>query len=156
MDEWRQRRGIDKCSKSPGLWRERLRIGQHVNLNPFRERRKHTGRENKGLSGKESDVRSLSSPQSFIPSVCDQPVAGSSREIPPYLSEASLLITAFISLGSFCRLALCYSFLLTSSLLNVILPNIHWLDSVISRWLIYGWILFLLHFSLLCQWLTCF
>lgn len=50
----------DKCSKSPTCV-GKLRIGQHVNLNPFRERRKHTGRENKGLSGKERDVRSLSS-----------------------------------------------------------------------------------------------
>lgn len=40
-------------------------IGQHVNLNPFRDGRKHTGRENKGLSGKERDVRSLSS-HSFL------------------------------------------------------------------------------------------
>lgn len=39
----------------------KLRIGQHVNLNPSMERRKHTGRENRGLSGKERDVRSLSS-----------------------------------------------------------------------------------------------
>lgn len=31
----------------------KLRIGQHVNLNPFRERGEHTGRENKALSGKE-------------------------------------------------------------------------------------------------------
>lgn len=39
-----RRGGTDKCNKSPacvGKWR----IGQHVNLNPFRERRKHTGRE---------------------------------------------------------------------------------------------------------------
>lgn len=35
--------------------------GQHVNFNPFRESYKHTGRENKGLNGKERDVRSLSS-----------------------------------------------------------------------------------------------
>lgn len=47
---------------------------------------------------------------SLIPSVCDQPVAGSSWEIPLYLSEASLLITAFISLGFSCCFALFSSF----------------------------------------------
>lgn len=52
--------GVDKCSKSPACM-GKLRIGQHVNLNPLRERRKHTGRENKAWSGKERDVRSLSS-----------------------------------------------------------------------------------------------
>lgn len=46
--------------QKPTLCRER-RIGQHVNLNPFSERRKHTGGENKGLSGKERDGISLSS-----------------------------------------------------------------------------------------------
>lgn len=58
--EWRGGGGRDKCSKSPACV-GKLRIGQHVNLNPFRERRKHSGRENKALSGKERDVRSLSS-----------------------------------------------------------------------------------------------
>lgn len=52
--------GGDKCSKSPACM-GKLRIGQHVNLNPLRERRKHTGRGNKAWSGKERDVRSLSS-----------------------------------------------------------------------------------------------
>lgn len=65
MDGWKERGGgRDKCSESPacaGI----LRIGWHVNLNPFRERRKHTGRENTGLSGKERDVRSLS-PHSLL------------------------------------------------------------------------------------------
>lgn len=53
------RTGRNKCSKIPAC-AGKQRIDQHVNLNPFRERRKHTGRENKGLSGKERDVRSLS------------------------------------------------------------------------------------------------
>lgn len=48
------------AAKAQAVW-GKLRIGQHVNLNPLRERRKHTGRKNKGLSGKERDVRSLSS-----------------------------------------------------------------------------------------------
>lgn len=51
--------GRDKCSEC-GACAGKLRIGQHVNLNPFGERRKHTRRENRGLSGEERDVRSLS------------------------------------------------------------------------------------------------
>lgn len=71
-----------KCSESPSCV-GKLRIGQHVNLNLFRESRKHTARENKALSGKEKDLRSLSSCFLRHPlCVCDQPVAGSSREIP--------------------------------------------------------------------------
>lgn len=46
--------------RKPRLCVGKLRIGKHVNLNPFRERGKHTGRENKVLSGKERDERSLS------------------------------------------------------------------------------------------------
>lgn len=38
----------------------------------------------------------------FILSMCDQPVEGSSWEIPLFLCQASLLISAFISLGSPC------------------------------------------------------
>ena len=58
MDGWME--GEINAAKTPAC-AGKPRIGQHVNLNPFRERRKHTGRENKGLSGKERDVRSLSS-----------------------------------------------------------------------------------------------
>ncbi len=42
------RRGEEiNAAKTPARVGE-MRIGQHVNLNPFRERQKHTGRENKG------------------------------------------------------------------------------------------------------------
>lgn len=51
MDGRERGGGGDKCSKSPAR-AGKLRIGQHVNLNPFREMRKNTGGENKGLSGK--------------------------------------------------------------------------------------------------------
>lgn len=72
-DGWKERGG-DKCSKKTHTraCAGEMRIGQHVNLNPFRERHKHTGRENKGLSGKEGGCKifvfllSPSSPQCVI------------------------------------------------------------------------------------------
>lgn len=62
----------------------KLRIGKHVNLNPFGERRRHTGRENKVLSGKERDGRSLSQPSLLHPPQCviSQFQAAAAGEIP--------------------------------------------------------------------------
>ncbi len=68
MDGRRVEEAEINAAKARPVWGCRG-IGQHVNLNPFRERRKHTGRENKGLSGKERDMRSLSSP-SFLHPLC--------------------------------------------------------------------------------------
>lgn len=108
-----RRGGIDKCNKSPacvGKWR----IGQHVNLNPFRERRKHTGRE-QGIEWKREGCEIfvfLLSPLSPL-CVISQLQAAVGK---------SLLITALISLGSSCSLFL-FSFLFPSPhLLTVILP----------------------------------
>lgn len=102
----------------PQACAEKLRIDQHVNLNPFGERRKHTGRANKGLSGKERDVRSLSS-HSLLHPLSDQPVAGSSREIPLCQPlNHSLHLTWLVLLPH-----PLFLFGVLSSLLHVILPN---------------------------------
>lgn len=112
--------GRDKCSSSLG-YVGILRIGQHVNINPLRERCKRTGTRDS------VEKRGIWDPYlptlSVIPEVCDQPFAGSSREIPLHASEASLVITAFIALGTSCCLNLFpFAFLfLTSLFLSVIL-----------------------------------
>lgn len=97
MDGGRGNAAEINVAKAQSAW-GKLRMGHHVNLNPFRERGKHTGRENKALSWKEGCEIFVFLPSPFIPLVCDQPVSGSSWEIPLYLSEASHLITAFLAL----------------------------------------------------------
>lgn len=93
----RQKSG-DKSPACAGM----LRIEQHANLNPLRERHKHTGREDMGLSGKERDVRSSScrSPLHLlgVGSVsCRQQLGNLSAHL-----KASVLITAAIPLGALC------------------------------------------------------
>ena len=114
-----------KRSESPSCV-VRLRIGHHVNLNLFRESRKHTARENKALSGNERDLRSLSS--CFL---CHPLRVGSARcrQQPgkPAVALGDQPLNHSIHLAQL--LLMCHLFLSfdscphTSSLLNDILPN---------------------------------